>query len=192
MADNPVYAVVLAAGTGSRFGSTKQLAPVDGRPMVERAVRAAESVCGTRSLLVVGKDWREVAAAAAPLAGFLVLNPEFRAGLSTSIRSGVAGIRGVADAVLLMLADQPLVDATHLQALIDKWRESPTSIVASRYAGTCGPPAIFPADLFTALQSLTGDRGARPVIEANRARVREIDCAAAARDIDRPTDLAQL
>ena len=192
MTRQSIFAVVLAAGASSRFGSTKQLAVINGRAMVRNAASAAETVCGAHSVIVIGNDWENVAAAVRPFPGFLALNPDFGDGLSSSIRRGVACIADVADAVLLMLADQPRVDVAHLQILIDAWREHPDHIVASRYAGGCGPPVIFPRAFFAKLQSLGGDQGARPVIEANRHRLIAIDCPDAALDIDRPEDLQRL
>jgi molybdenum cofactor cytidylyltransferase len=178
MADPTLFAIVLAAGESRRFGSTKQLAVHDGRALVAHAMSRAESICGRNSLLVTGNAWREVAAACEPLQGFLVVNTEYRDGLAA--------------AVLLLLADQPLVTDLHLQMLVEKWRRSPDSIVASTYAESFGPPVIFPADLFVELVSLDGDRGAKPVIDANIERTIFVECAEAAFDVDRPEDLREL
>ena len=95
-----------------------------------------------------------------------------------------------ADAVLLTLSDLPLVTADHLSNLVNAWVESPYSIVASEFEDTLGPPIVFPKTDFDALVQLTGDRGARPIIDANRERVLSIACEEAAFDIDRPEDLA--
>lgn len=187
-----LFAIVLAAGASSRFGATKQLARVGGETMVLRAVRSAEAVCAAQTVLVTGKDWREVAAACEPLQGFMARNTEFRDGLSSSIRAGIGSVREVAAAVLLVLADQPLVTPGHLHNLAQAWRLAPERIVASGYAGISGPPVIFPRDLFAPLMSLHGDRGARKVIEANRDRLTVIDFPPAATDIDRPADLGNL
>lgn len=192
MAAKHIFTIVLAAGSGSRFGSTKQLAEIDGLPLVARSMRTAEAVCGARSVLVTGNQQRRVAAAAGPLQGFMVVNPDYDAGLSTSIRVGVNSVAEVADAVLLMLADQPLITVEHLGALIATWRRQPDSIVASGYAGTSGPPVVFPRKLFRALASLHGDRGAKSVIDSNADRLEVIQFEPAALDIDRPDDLAEI
>jgi len=192
MADPTLFAIVLAAGESRRFGSTKQLAVHDGRALVAHAMSRAESICGRNSLLVTGNAWREVAAACEPLQGFLVVNTEYRDGLASSLRAGIGGVAEAAAAVLLLLADQPLVTDLHLQMLVEKWRRSPDSIVASTYAESFGPPVIFPADLFVELVSLDGDRGAKPVIDANIERTIFVECAEAAFDVDRPEDLREL
>lgn len=192
MGEERIFAIVLAAGESRRFGSMKQLALVDGQALVARAMRAAEQVCGQRTLLVAGNEWQQVASAAAPLAGFLIINKAFGQGLSSSIRQAIASIDALADAALLMLADQPLVDRTHLMHLVSRWRASPSCIVASAYAGTMGPPVIFPRRFFPQLAALEGDSGARPVLASNRDSVRAVQFEPAAVDIDTPEDLGEL
>lgn len=192
MIDKPLFAVVLAAGTASRFGATKQVARFDHEPLVRRAVRAAESVCGEHTLLVAGHDWREVAAACQPLRGYLAINTDFSSGLATSIVTAVRAVRECASGVLLILADQPLVTAAHLADLVRAFRAAPDSIQVTAYAGTEGPPVIFPASVFSQLLELRGDRGAKPVIEANREKVASIVFEDAAVDIDTESDLENL
>ncbi len=189
MSGNAIFAIVLAAGGSTRFGRTKQLEPFEGLPLAAGALRKAESVCGPRTVLVVGKDWQEVAAACEPLQGFFVVNEDYEHGMASSIACAVRAVTGSADAILLMMADLPLVTAEHLSKLGEVWTESPHAIVASAFEGTLGPPVVFPKSDFAALLRLQGDRGARPVIEANRDRVLSLNCDEAAFDIDRPEDL---
>lgn len=192
MSDLTLFAVVLAAGAATRFGDTKQLADYRGASLVQRAVRNAETVCGPRTVLLTGSDWQRVAAACEPLAGFFACNPDFSAGMSSSLGAGVACVSESADALLLMLADQPLVTVQHLQDLAAHWRRRPEMIVATAFAGLQGPPVVFPRRYFTDLQSLSGDRGARTILERYRHGVLAIRFEAAAIDIDRPADLAGL
>ncbi|GMR17333.1 MAG: hypothetical protein BMS9Abin32_415 [Gammaproteobacteria bacterium] len=191
-ADLRLFALVLAAGSATRFGASKQLQALGGTTLVGRAMRLAEAICGSSSILITGSDWRRVAAAAAPLAGFLVRNEHYRQGMASSIGSGVRPVTGIADAVLLLLADQPLIGAAHLEAMRAQWLAAPDHIVASAYAGTCGAPAIFPRQYFAALLALEGDRGASSLLRQHAARVKTLACDDAAIDIDTPADLALL
>lgn len=184
-----VFTVVLAAGQASRFGKTKQLENYAGLPLVTRAVRLAQTISGANSVLVVGHDWQDVTDICAPLAGFFVLNPYYADGLATSIEAAIRSIADIADAVLLLLADQPLITSDHCHALIQAWRASPEAIVSSAFADTVGPPVIFPQRDFAALMSLKGDSGARSIIRANAERAISINFAPAALDIDRRSDL---
>lgn len=187
-----LIAVVLAAGAGSRFGGSKQLQAYRGSALVTRAVRLAESVCGPRTLLVTGSDWRAVFDACAPLEGFLLRNDDWQSGIGSSIAAAARAVSGSADALLLLLADQPLITQSHLQALVDTWNGSPRLIAATAFAGVTGPPALFPARYFPALSALAGDQGARSVLTGAGADVRTVAFEPAAVDIDWPEDLAGL
>ena len=189
MKGKSVFAIVLAAGQSSRFGKTKQLENYQGVPLVSRSVRLGEAVCGQNTVLVAGNDWQRVTDICAPLAGFFVVNTRFADGLASSIECGIRSVAEVADAVMLLLADQPLITSAHLQMLLDTWQTSRESIVASAYAGTTGPPVIFPRRDFADLMRLSGDRGARSMLDANRVRVKVIVFEPAALDIDRQSDL---
>ena len=187
-----LFAVVLAAGSASRFGSSKQLALFAGEPMVRRAVRCAERVCGARTLVVLGKDWQRVHEACAPLRGFLIRNDTHETGMASSIAAGVRAAAGAADAVLLLLCDQPLVTEDSLHELVHAWDQSRTTIACSAHDDVVGPPAVFPAKYFAELMALEGDRGARGLLDKHAAHVKKIPCATAAADIDTPDDLRAL
>jgi molybdenum cofactor cytidylyltransferase len=184
-----LFCIVLAAGASRRFGSAKQLAKFRGQPLVTRAMRLAEAVSGQQSVLVAGNQWPLVAAACAPLAGYLVVNPDFAEGLGSSIVAGVSAVAASATGVLLLMADQPLIDAGHLHDMIEAWSQNPQCIVASEFNGIDGPPVLFPASVFPELRALQGDSGARGVLQANASRVIRVNCPAAATDVDVPADL---
>lgn len=187
-----VFAIVLAAGESNRFGSTKQLSEYDGESLVARAVRLAEEVCGDRSLLVVGSDWSRVLAACGCQRGFVVRNERYTSGMAGSIACAVRSIVHTADAVLIMLADQPLITAAHLNLLLEEWQKAPDDIVVSQYSGISGPPVLFPAHCFNSLMQLEGDQGARALLKDSSCSVTGLAIDEAAIDIDTPEDLESL
>ena len=189
---NDIFGVVLAAGSATRFGATKQLADLDGVPLVQRATGTAAEACGDRTLLVLGHDWRAVADACDPLRGFMVVNDDYAAGLGTSIACAVRAVQHVADAVVLLLADQPLISAAHVRSLCSTWSGAADEIVATSYAETVGVPALFGRACFGELASLGGDTGAKQVIASGRFEVQSVAFEPAAADIDTPEDLAKL
>lgn len=185
-----LFALVLAAGRSERFGAVKQLAYYRGQPLAAHALRIAESLCSNRTVLVTGHHGAAVHAACAPIAGFRVHNSDFRQGLGSSIARGVAAVRHAADGVLLLLADQPLIDQQHLSRLAARWSDARERVVATAYAGKSGVPVIFPRRLFDDLCKLTGDTGAQALIQRCGSDVLTESCEAAAIDIDQPEDLA--
>ncbi|MEX0707407.1 MAG: nucleotidyltransferase family protein [Woeseia sp.] len=187
-----LFAIVLAAGLSQRFGAVKQLAKYRGQPLAAHTLRIAESLCSNRTVLVTGHHGAAVHRACAPIAGFRVHNSDYRQGLASSIAHGVAALRHAADGVLLLLADQPLIDQQHLTRLAERWSAAPERVVATAYAGKSGVPVIFPRRLFDELCELTGDTGAQPLLQRCGGDVLTVHCEAAATDIDRPEDLTEL
>ena len=187
-----VFSVVLAAGSARRFGAPKQLAEFQGQSLVARAVRLGQQANESKTVLVVGARWRHVVDDCSSLAPFIVRNEHFESGMASSIASGIRAVQPVADAALILLADQPLITADHLSAMQNAWIESPDSIVASGFSEVVGPPVIFPASYFCELLRLHGDHGARSVIVENNEAVIKIPFADAAVDIDTPDDLKNI
>lgn len=189
---NSVYAIVLAAGSATRFGSSKQLAEWNGETLVRRATALATKACGSRSILVAGHNWNAVCGACKPMSGYFVINEKYQAGIGTSLALAVRSIRHVAAAIVVVLADQPLVTAEHLSTLIDRWSGDEREIVASAYANSSGVPALFASGCFDKLSGLAGDQGARQLLNDPAFNVHHVEFDAAATDIDTPADLASL
>jgi len=187
-----VFAVVLAAGTATRFGTTKQVASYRNKPLVQRAAQVASSACNDRAVLVLGHDWRAVYEVCRPFPGGFVLNTDYARGIGTSIAAGVSAIRHTAGAVLIVLADQPLITTKHLRALQSAWGGRDMEIVASAYADTVGVPALFAAGCFDHLCSLDGDRGAQSLLNDSRFSLQTVEFHEAAVDIDTPGDLLKI
>jgi molybdenum cofactor cytidylyltransferase len=143
-------------------------------------------------VLVAGHEWLAVVAACQPLLGFFANNTRHASGMGASIACGVRSVTGAADAALLLLADQPLITRSHLERLIATWRQSPDGIVATSFAGTRGPPILFPSRYFTELSELQGDQGARSVLTRAGAAVQLVAFGDAAADVDLPPDLDSL
>ena len=189
-------AVILAAGASRRFGSPKQLARYLNETLVARSVRLAHEAGAGPICLVLGYRAHAMRRAlqqgrVPPGETTIVRNPRWRDGMGRSLACGVRALDRSARAVLVCLADQPLLEAEDLAGLVLTWRDSPRSVVASRYAGKLGVPAIFPRSQFGALKSLAGDRGAQTLL-ASSQNVLSVPIPLAAVDIDAPKDLSGL
>jgi molybdenum cofactor cytidylyltransferase len=187
-----LYAVVLAAGASTRFGSAKQLVRVAGRPLLHTAVTRAAEVTGNALIVVLGAGAAQLAPLLKHSPGSVVVNRAWREGLASSIRAGIARLPPTCTGVLLLLADQAAVSADDLRRLVGTWRKQPQCIAAARYAGTSGAPVIFPRNAFRELAELRGDSGARALLQRNRDRVVRVPMPSAAVDIDTPEDLLAL
>jgi molybdenum cofactor cytidylyltransferase len=187
-----LHAIVLAAGASSRFGSAKQLVRVAGRPLLHTAVSRAAEVAGTAVVVVLGAHAAELTPLLTHSQASVLINRDWREGMASSIRAGVARLPSSCTAVLLMLVDQAAVTAEDLKRLVSAWRRQPDYIAAARYGTTTGVPAIFPRSTFSDLQSLRGDVGARVLLQRNPDRVVRVPMPSAAIDIDTPEDLLKL
>ena len=186
------YIIFLAAGQSKRYGETKLLEEYDGRPLLQHALAAGQEACPGRVCLVTGHASENIINAASGLADDVVLNRRYRNGIGSSIAKSVSHLREEASAVIIMLADQPLVTAAHIGQIIEKWGNDPDAIVATRYSGVDGPPVLFGQSYFAELCELEGDAGARHVLQAHQDAVRTVEFAPAAIDIDTPDDLKAL
>lgn len=182
--------LVLAAGFSRRFGTPKQLAIVQGEPLVKRACRTALQAGLDPVLLVLGAHGPEVLTAVSPLSVRPLFNPQAAVGMGTSVALGAKAV--LADQnieeLTVLLSDQPWVTVEHLTGLSRLREERAAWVAASAYGGTLGVPATFHRSLFPALAKLRGDRGARDLIRGTANRV-ELSFEPAAFDVDVPVDL---
>lgn len=183
-ANTSIQVLVLAAGAATRFGSAKQLAPVNGVPMLRLALNRALSLAGAQVSVVLGAHAAEVAPVLGRLAVDVVVNRQWEEGMSSSIRAGIASVPGSVGGALLMLADQVGVGEGDLQRLCDTWRRNPNAIVAAQYGGGHGVPVLFPRSQFGLLRALRGERGARALLRGGGLGVIGVPMPSAAQDID--------
>lgn len=187
-----VAGVILAAGASRRFGAPKQLAEFAGQPLVQRACDTALAADLQPVVAVLGAHAPAVASALDDSPVHCLVNEQWATGMASSVRVGVDYIarlhRVQVDAVAILLADQPLVDAAHVRALCTQRVRARVDIAATRYGQALGAPAVFARALFDRLCALSGDRGAGAIIRAHKSLI-ALTCEMGALDIDRPEDL---
>jgi molybdenum cofactor cytidylyltransferase len=188
-----IVAVVLAAGAASRFGSQKLLAPFHGAALIRRTVENVLASRVSETVVVLGRDGEGVRRALAGLPVRFVPNPDFRSGLSSSLRAGVEAVEPSTLAAIIVLGDQPGVTPAIIDQVIAEGQRSGRPIVVPEYAGARGNPVMFDAAMFAELRTIEGDQGARAVIARDPARVATVcfpfDMPA---DVDTPEDYARL
>ncbi len=183
-----LYALVLAAGSASRFGRSKQLAQIEGTPLVLRAAQTALSVCDAGVLVVTGADHADVLKALQKDGIRAIYNPVWQEGMGASLRQGVLGVPTNVTGLLILLADQPAITAEDLARLRTAWQSEPGRPAAAQYAGQTGVPAIFPAAWREKLLDSRGDQGARKLLR-DGVSITLVPMENAAVDIDTPSDL---
>jgi CTP:molybdopterin cytidylyltransferase MocA len=190
-----ISAIVLAAGEGRRFGGTKQLERLRGRPLVQHAIDAAAAAGIEEIVLVVGHDAERVRdAVELPAGAQVAANARYAEGQSTSLAAGLRALDASSEAAVVLLADQPGVEARHVRALIDAFDEEAREPGIVRIGFRDGPgPALLARSVWEEATSLTGDTGARALFEADPGRVRWVDLDEdAPPDVDRPEDLGRV
>ena len=179
--------VVLAAGQGRRFGGTKQLAPVEGRPLVCHAVDTAVAAGLDPVLVVVGHDAERVRAAVPPDA-VVVVNPRFAEGQASSLRAGVAAVEPhEVDALVVLLGDQPGVTVASIHAVVAAHRDG-ARIARAAYTDRPGHPVLFDRAVWPRLAQVSGDEGARGILATSDVRDVPVPWPCPP-DVDRPADL---
>ena len=189
-----IAAVVLAAGSGSRFGaSAKQLAELDGIPLLEHALRAVEAVPAIdRIVVVLGARAEEVRAGVDFGAAEVVVCEDWSEGQAASLRCGIAAVAD-AEAAVLTLGDMPRITPPVIERFADlAARHGSQARARAVYDGTPGHPVVLGRDYFEQLAALRGDVGAREVLKAIGAH--PIECAelCSAADVDTPEALEEL
>lgn len=187
-----LHALLLAAGNASRFGSAKQLALLDGLPLVRRAALAALDA-GLPLTVVTGAWPLEVTAALQGLSLTLVHNDDWQQGMGSSLGCGFRQmLTGDSEATVVCLADQPLVGGAQLLQLIEAWRATPERIVTAASGDIPSPPCLFPRRYYEELSGWQGTQGARKLLQREAAQVLRIEMPEAAMDVDTPEDYARL
>ena len=189
---NHIHVVVLAAGASTRFGSTKQLVRVNGRPLMHTIVSRAVELAGHSVTVVLGANAGELAPLLKHSPASVAVNRDWSEGIASSIREGLKHAPSSADGVLIALADQVAVTTEDLRRLAGAWRRNPAAIAAAQYGGNVGVPAIFPRWCFRELNELRGDRGAQMLLQRHTDRLVRLPMPSAELDIDRPEDLLAL
>jgi len=183
---------VLAAGKSARFGAPKLTESWQGQPLLLHALRAAATAFPDDVYLVTGQDTELIGAASDGLANVELFNPDFASGIGSSIACAATACRETADALVIALADQPLITAAHLRSLVTQWAGRRDRIVATEFSEIAGPPVLFGRDFLEDLCQLRDDRGAKSVLHANSQFVEAVRFEPAAIDIDTPDDLDAL
>ncbi len=200
-----ITAIVLAAGQGSRFGSQKMLHVYNGKTLLSHVISIIDFDQVNSAIIVTGAD---AAAVKSRHQGSIeqqnetdqyrklsfVNNPNWQTGMGSSIAAGVTAAINInkneeLDAVLIILGDQIHISQQELNHLIKHAKNNQGKIVSAKYNGIIGAPCIFPQSHFEDLTQLTGEQGAKKILNAHSKDILKILINSAANDIDTLKDL---
>ena len=183
--------LILAAGEASRMGEIKQNLPYLETTLLGHAITQAKQTQAQHVYCVLGAQEEAIKAEIKQEVSFII-NEAWEEGLGASIATGVKALRSKKyNHLLIMLGDQPLMTAAYLNKLIDKAKEHPDTCVASGYKNKKGVPAIFPESYFDALEKLSGDQGAKALLNSDPSVI-ALNAEDLLQDIDTPEDYERL
>ena len=189
-----ISAIVLAAGESKRMGLTKLLLPIRGKSLLQLVIDNARQSKAGEVIVVLGAEAAKLRREIKQSQVKITENPSYKEGMSTSLRAGLKAVSPEAKAVLILLGDQPLVSASIIDALIAKYEESGSSMVAPAYDGKRGNPVLFDRSLIPELMGVTGDKGGREVIEKHPDQLATVNfkSAVTGSDIDSRDDYLEV
>jgi molybdenum cofactor cytidylyltransferase len=183
-------AILLAAGESKRMGEPKQLMPLGSSTVVEQAIDNLLNSAVDEIIVVLGYRAEEITKTIAAKPVKIIVNPNYQQGMSTSIIAGLILVDHQAQAVMLALGDQPLVDSHTINRLIDEFHNHDKGIAVPTYQGRRGHPIIFAIKYKLKLLELEGDIGGREIIKQHPDDVLEVavDSESVIADIDTRDD----
>lgn len=186
--------IILAAGSSSRLGRPKQLIEFQGKKLIQKAIEEAQKSKADSLVVVLG--WNPDLIKKGFDSEYIpfVINENWEEGMASSMQVGLRFLmeNEHPDQVILMLVDQPFVNAGLLDQLILEKERTEKGILACSYSETLGVPAIFDQSYFEEMLSLKGSEGAKKVILKNSDDVFSIDFPLGAVDLDTEEDLIRL
>lgn len=190
---NPI--ILLAAGESSRMGQPKQLLEVRGKTLLRHAAEEATNSRLGPLIVVLGAFAEQMEAELNDFEYDRVINENWQEGMGTSIITGIQHVMKAypnSRGAIVMLCDQPYVDAAHLEKLVHTYHRSHKPIIASAYKGTLGVPAYFHHSYFALLAKLGGKSGARKLIRQHSRDAGAVSLPLGGIDVDTPEDYAML
>jgi molybdenum cofactor cytidylyltransferase len=185
-----IAGVVLAAGASKRFGGAKQLALIDGRPMLEQAIRAMSTSGVGRVLVILGSDAEDVVAGIDLHGAEPLVAERWAEGQSASLATALAELQDC-DAVVVTLGDQPRMSPDAIRRVVAA-RGKGVAAVRATYGGKPGHPVLLERDLFERLRDVTGDHGARNLLLSVNTREVPCDDLGGGEDVDTRAELDAL
>jgi len=171
-----IYGIILAAGEGKRMGKLKLTLPLGNKKLIEWVLQAAKLTPLDKYFLVVRPEDKDIIKIGKAWGAEIVLNPDFRKGMSTSIKKALLKINTQeAEGFFLILGDQPLITSKIINKLIKSFSPGKEEIVVPYFKDKRGNPVLFDICWKDELMAVTGDVGGRVLIKAHPEKVKRVN-----------------
>ncbi|MFL6273174.1 MAG: NTP transferase domain-containing protein [Actinomycetes bacterium] len=181
---SPVLGLVLAAGGSTRMGRPKQLAELDGRPLLGHVLAAVDAAPVDRVVVALGGAADAVLEQVDLGRAEPLVVAGWAAGMGHVLASTLAQAGDGWEAVVVLLGDQPLVPGGAVARVVEAWRAGAGPVVSAAYGGRPGHPRLFDRSLLPDLLRLTGDTGARDLLATHPDRVHRVEVGDLGSDTD--------
>jgi len=192
---NSTGIIILAAGSSSRFGSTKQLVHFKGKTLLQHTIEEATEAGAEPIIVVTGANANEISKEIKNEKIEIVFNKDWEQGMASGIIIGLKkaiSLNNKMEKAIIAVCDQPFISSSLFQQLYQKQNESAKYIVACCYADTIGTPALFTQKYFDVLMKLKGDEGAKKLMKTYSEDVATVDFPKGYIDIDTKEDYENL
>lgn len=162
--------LILAAGASSRMGKVKQLLPWEDTDLLGNAIKNAKASNAKSVVVVLGAHVESIQNKITDKGVVIIENKNWRSGLGSSIACGTDFLiksKNRTNGILIMLADQPLMDTSYLNAMMAAFNTEQETIIATAYKNRAGVPALFSTSYFNKLTKLDDDFGAKKIIDSS-------------------------
>jgi molybdenum cofactor cytidylyltransferase len=186
--------ILLAAGSSSRMGQSKQLLSVGEESMLVKMVKVSLRAGASPLIVVLGSEENVHREVIEDFPVDVVSNPLWSTGMGSSLKCGIDHLITKfedVDAAIVLVCDQPHVSSKYIQSIIERYEITKRSIVASFYAGSSGVPVLFDKSLFPELLNLSDEEGAKKLLKQYPRHIELVDFPEGSIDLDTPSDYEQ-
>jgi molybdenum cofactor cytidylyltransferase len=185
--DELISVIILAAGSSSRMGQSKQLLLIENEPLLLRSIKATLTSSFENIVVVLGAEEEKHRVVIEHLPVQIIHNQNWANGMGSSLKAGLnhlLKLQSDLGAVIIAVCDQPLLSAAHIDKIVETFHQTNKPIVASRYTGVAGVPALFDQSMFSELLDLPDEQGAKKLITKYESTIETIDFPEGAIDLD--------
>jgi molybdenum cofactor cytidylyltransferase len=183
--------IILAAGSSSRMGQSKQLLPVDNIPLLTRTVNIALQLQSSLTVVVLGAKNKEHEAILHGTHVQTIVNHEWQNGMGSSLKTGVRHLLSLSpaiDAAIILVCDQPAVTSVYLSSIVERYKANKNAIIASFYSDAPGVPVLFDKTIFPELLDMDDALGAKKIIQKHIGLTELINFPEGSIDLDTPEE----